>query len=281
MALLVDRDLRTLIAPEESDQRPPPLVSATRPEIGIWNSKIQPASLDVAIGRILLPIEEDDTRLPQSETSVSLNQGETAVVETLEFFNVPRTIAAIGFPPAHVSRDGLLMTNPGHIDPGFKGRLTFTVINVGKKPIQLVAGKPICTLLFFSIRAPEYAYDQLDTTGKPETPSESSLLRKLSKDFLEFDSRIKTAVARDVTRAQVITPIIAGALAVGLTLLVGYLNDIGGIKTKMEGLEKTIAAQDLKGRVDKLESQQLQSALQEIKSRLDRLETQPVQRPRP
>jgi len=209
------------------------------------------------------------------ETNVSLNQGETAVVETHEYLRVPNTLAGIGFPPSSVSRDGLLMTNPGHVDPGFRGRLKFTVINMGKKPIELAAGKPICTLLFFRINAPEYAYDKLDNTDKPQPPSDSSLLRKLSKDFLEFDRRIKTEVSKGVAAAQIITPIIAGVLAVALTLLVGYLNDIGGIKVKMEGLEKSIAAQDLKARVDKLESQQLQSAIQRIISRLDKLEARP------
>src|SRR6266571_1725906 len=189
MTILVDRDLRDLVAPAEA--KLPPLATNIRPDIGRWNAKIQPASLDLTVGRILLPTEEDDEQQPLVyETNVSLNQGETAVVETHEYLRVPNTLAGIGFPPSSVSRDGLLMTNPGHVDPGFRGRLKFTVINMGKKPIELAAGKPICTLLFFRINAPEYAYDKLDNTDKPQPPSDSSLLRKLSKDFLEFDRRI-------------------------------------------------------------------------------------------
>jgi dCTP deaminase len=190
----------------------------------------------------------------------------------LEYLNMPHTVAAIGFPPSAVFRDGLMMTNPGHVDPGFKGRLKFNLMNMGKKPIELTTGKPICTLLFFSIAAPDCAYDQLDKTGKPEPPSERSLLTRLSKDFLEFDSRIKKEVTRDVTRAQVLTPIIAATLAVIVTVVIGYLNDLGGIKVKLEGLEKSAAAQDLKGRVEKLENQQIQSVLKDIQDRLGKLE---------
>jgi deoxycytidine triphosphate deaminase len=286
MTILVDRQLRNLIAPAQAVPAipaplPPPLATNTQRDIGRWSTKIQPASLDLTIGRILLLVEDENTQQPPvSETNISLKQGETAVVETYEYISMPRTLAAIGFPPSSVSRDGLLMTNPGHVDPGFAGRLKFTVINLGKKPIELAAGKLICTLLFFSIDAPEHAYDQLDPTDKPHPPSGLTLLRKLSKDFLEFDSRIKTEVNKGVARAQVITPIIAGALAVVVTLLAGYMNDIGGIKVKMEGLEKSLPVQDLKTRVDKLENQQLQSAIQQMMSRLDRLEAQ-LQNPRP
>src|SRR6266568_531933 len=109
MTILVDRDLRDLVAPAEA--KLPPLATNIRPDIGRWNAKIQPASLDLTVGRILLPTEEDD---------------------------------------------------------------------------------------------------------------DSSLLRKLSKDFLEFDRRIKTEVSKGVAAAQIITPIIAGVLAVALDLPLSF-----------------------------------------------------------
>lgn len=261
MSLMVDRQLKALVAPEppnvSGQQQAPPLVSATNAETGKWDSKIQPASLDLTIGRILLPIEGDSDEQPHEEPSLSLEQGETAVVETHEYLSMPRTVAAIGFPPASISRVGLLMTNPGHIDPGFAGRLKFTVINLGKKPIELASGKPICTLLFFSISAPDYSYDQLDKIEKPATPSDRALLSRLSKDFLNFNDRIKESVSSELKTAQFSTPIISGIVAIFLTIAANmiaiYLSGVNDLRVKIEGLEKAIAIQDIRTRIEKLE----------------------------
>lgn len=263
MTVLVDRDLRALVMPAQPAppaEMIPALVSATSAEIGLWDSKIQPASLDLTIGRILLPLEKEDAEQPpHTDDSVSLNQGETAVIETHEYLTVPRTVAAIGFPPASVSREGLLMTNPGHVDPGFKGRLKFTVINMGKKPIELAGGKPICTLVFFSVAAPEFAYDQLDKKEKPEAPSERNLLSKLSRDFLNFNQRIKEAAVSAVRSEQINIPIISGIVALFLTILSGivttHVSGVNDLRVKVEGLEKAAAVQELRARIEKLEKQ--------------------------
>jgi dCTP deaminase len=261
MTLMVDRELKGLVAPQPANvpgqQQIPPLVSATKSETGKWNSKIQPASLDLTIGRILLPVEADGDDKLHEEPSLSLAQGETVVVETHEYLSLPRTVAAIGFPPATISRDGLLMTNPGHVDPGFAGRLKFTVINLGKKPIELASGKPICTLLFFSIPEPDYSYDQLDKTEKPTTPSDVALLSRLSKDFLNFNDRVKESVSSELKTAQFSTPIISGIVAIFLTIaanmIATYLSGVNDLRVKIEGLEKAIAIQDIKTRIEKLE----------------------------
>jgi deoxycytidine triphosphate deaminase len=259
---MVDRDLRKLVEPDRpkvlGQQQAPPLVSATSSEIGKWDSKIQPSSLDLTVGRILLPVEGDgEDEKVHEEPSFSLAQGETVVVETQEYLCVPRTVAGIGFPPATVSRDGLLMTNPGHVDPGYSGRLKFTVINLGKKPIELAGGKPICTLLFFSIKAPDHAYDQLDNTQKPTSPSDRALLSRLSKDFLNFNDRIKESVSSGLRTAQFSTPIISGIVAIFLTIAANmiaiYLSGVNDLRVKIEGLEKAIAIQDIKTRIEKLE----------------------------
>ncbi|MGJ5206653.1 dCTP deaminase [Bradyrhizobium sp. HKCCYLR20261] len=261
MPLIVDRNLRQLIAAAPAvhpkQGRVAPLASATSIEVGKWNSKIQPASLDLTIGRILLPIDDTSDEAVHAETSLSLDQGETAVVETHEYLSMPRTLAAIGFPPANVSRAGLLMTNPGHIDPGFSGRLKFTVINLGKKPIQLVSGHPICTLLFFAIDAPDFAYDQLDSTEKPEAPSERSLLATLSKDFLNVNERIQDRVTASLWKAQFGLPIIGALSAVILTIITSitasWLSGVSELRTKVEGLEKSLSVKDLTARIEKLE----------------------------
>ena len=60
---------------------------------------------------------------------------------------MPRNWAAYGFPPSHLSAGGLLMTNPRHIDPGYVGKLRFTVINMSAQTVTLRQGDAIVTLI--------------------------------------------------------------------------------------------------------------------------------------
>jgi len=99
------------------------------------DSPIQPSSLDLTIGEIFVPPERVEPGcLLRSEAleDYSLSQGQTALVYTQEVIKLAGKIGAFGFPPASVSSRGLLMTNPGHIDPGFEGKLSFTVINMAR-----------------------------------------------------------------------------------------------------------------------------------------------------
>lgn len=91
---------------------------------------IQASSVDLTIGDIFLPetASAEDGGAEKPLTRHNLKPGHTAVVTTFENLNFPADVAGFGFPPARVSKRGLLMTNPGHVDPGYSGHLAFTVI---------------------------------------------------------------------------------------------------------------------------------------------------------
>ena len=116
-------------------------------------SAVQPSSVDLHIGAILLPgVGEDEPGgVTQPKEDHTLRFGHTAVITSQEQLNLPNHIAALGFPPARLSFRGLLMTNPGHVDPGYVGLMRFTVMNVGREDITLRRGDPIVTLLFFRL----------------------------------------------------------------------------------------------------------------------------------
>src|SRR5690348_3710155 len=86
-------------------------------------SPVQASSVDLHIGNIYLPgvreTEPGGAKNPKHD--YCLKTGETAVVTTLETLHLPPNVAGFGFPPSRVSFKGLLMTNPGHVDPGYEG----------------------------------------------------------------------------------------------------------------------------------------------------------------
>lgn len=90
MAILVDRELQNLVDPAQAQPPfapplPPPLATLVSRDFGRWNTQIQPASLDLTIGRILLPPDDksSDTRVI-AEWNFALGEGKTAIIETRE-----------------------------------------------------------------------------------------------------------------------------------------------------------------------------------------------------
>lgn len=171
---------------------------------------IQPSSVDLTVGQIFDPPRElyelkNSDRWPQPLMALRLLPGHSAIVETQQTLKLSNRISAFGFPPAHLARKALLMTNPGHVDPGYHGKLTFTVINLGRDTIYLDRKDIIVTLLFFRFDddGASFGYtDRLDDhrkfTEDARRRSRSKLLNTLSPDFGDFSQRMKIAADRAV-----------------------------------------------------------------------------------
>jgi deoxycytidine triphosphate deaminase len=145
------------------------------------NSPVQPSSIDLHIGSIFRPAQRTSKSATVATKELVLDPGATAMIRTAETLSMPGNIAAIGFPPSHVSVEGLLITNPGHVDPGYKGPMHLTVINMSRSGFTLRPMDPIVTLLFFQLddkvsadyamRNPEVKADSTNETVNKLSPS--------------------------------------------------------------------------------------------------------------
>ncbi len=89
---------------------------------------------------------------------------------TKEQINLPNNICALLNAVNKKAREGLFLLNLGHIDPGWRGPLTVTMVNYGKKPIVLTAGEPIASITFFRLTTPvdeNYMYKKVFLSSKP------------------------------------------------------------------------------------------------------------------
>jgi dCTP deaminase len=150
--LLCDKELVQLVQSATDPLLSPP------PKVADWyddTSVVQPASVDLHVGKIYRPGGQGDSLgNPVGLDSWILESGQTAVIRTRESVQLSREHAGIGFPPSRVSVNGILMANPGHLDPGYRGPLHLTVINMARDPYQFRAGDLIVTLLIFKIAKP-------------------------------------------------------------------------------------------------------------------------------
>lgn len=269
MSLLTDKKLQELVTHGTPIVTGLPVPPATWvKDSPLWygkDSPVQPASIDLHIGEIFLPganKEEPGNESAPLETYV-LERGQTAVVRMLEEVALPAELAGIGFPPSHVSEMGILMTNPGHIDPGFKGKLRLTIINMGSKSFELRKCDIILTVLIFQLNPPAHK----DYLNRPDpTPHSHNIqptLDRLSPDFLDINSRAKKIADDAVFKAQ----LWSGGIATVVTALVGIITiflanslepkwkePLDKIDQRVTGLEKMEFTQDVGKRLEKLES---------------------------
>jgi dCTP deaminase len=264
MSTLTDREIVELLQP------PTPLLSNFSAPHD-WYAKdsfVQPSSLDLHVGNIFVPPKDE----PKANDAVdkrieyTLQPGQAAVVDTLEELNLPSNIMAFGFPPTSISNRAVLMTNPGHIDPGYRGKLGFTLINMGREPFVLTKGKTIVTLLMVKLAAaPNKDFIQRNPSFTAKEPSPFDLYR-LGRDFLDFDQRarkaVETIIREEHTRTRrmefwvpVIVAFLSAAVALGAALIQS-MQSAAELKQKISELENQIKMEprlkDVETKVNKL-----------------------------
>lgn len=254
--ILRDGDLQQLI-----ERKNNPLLSGFDPPKE-WEGKdslVQPCSIDLHIGAIFQPGirtgKAGSAGNPKSE--LVLKTGQTAVVATQESIHLPGDYAGFGFPPSHVSSRALLMTNPGHVDPGYSGQLQFTVINMGREDYVLRSKDLIVTLLIFKLATKVDADYAARHPGAVATTIAQSHIDRLSPDFVDVQKRA-TEIARKTL----------GYATVGATILAIILGwAFNAIDKRLEGID------DMKGRLTRLEDANT-SLARELQTTKEQLEKQ-------
>jgi dCTP deaminase len=202
-------------------------------------SPVKGATLDLSVGDIFVPGVKVNRLggLEKPRASLSLKCGQTAILRSAEKLQMPKKLAGIGFPPStSASLAGLLSTNPGHIDPDYKGHLHLTVVNMGKENFSIARGDRMMRVMLFELDC-----DVSRLVGEPPPPLTEELLGRLSHDFLDIDDRAKKAAKAEEVRLrswQLWATFAGAALTVGITLgyqvLVGQ-RDLVSQVSKMEG----------------------------------------------
>lgn len=255
MALIIDKEIKKLV-----DQGCIKNIKSTG-----WEKKedpIQASSIDLHIGNIYIPGKVNNGGKLLSKSEAYLKQGHTAVVETKEVLELPYNYSAIGFPASSkVSFKGLLMTNPGHVDPGYSGTLRFTVINMAEESFKLASNEPIATLLIFRLEnAPQH--DWLSRRGGKLPSSEESQkyikenVDRLSVDFMNIDKRAESAVSKAQWRAAIISSVIAilgVAIAALIPAIVNSLSGVGEIEGRVKILENNQNIANIETRLQQIE----------------------------
>jgi len=120
--------------------------------------QLQPASIDLRLGRSFLKVDENALESLSLETElayVAIEKDEIILpphtfllATTVEYVRLPANVTAFVEGRSSIGRMGLFIKNAGWVDPGFEGTITLELFNANRLPIRLQAGRRICQIVF-------------------------------------------------------------------------------------------------------------------------------------
>ena len=123
----------------------------------ITEQSIQPASVDVRLGRHFLKVDENNIECMNLDNPIKYIEFEADEViippntfllaTTMEYIKLPNNLTAFVEGRSSIGRMGLFIQNAGWVDPGFEGEITLELYNANRLPIKLTAGRRLCQLV--------------------------------------------------------------------------------------------------------------------------------------
>jgi dCTP deaminase len=129
---------------------------------------IQPASVDLHLGGTFMVLSGTtiDRYGPKkrgpvtTETTLAADQcfylfpGMFVLAEVMEYIRIPDFLVGKLEGKSTLARDGLVVENAGYVDPGWAGKLTLELYNLGPATLILRRGQPICQIRFEMLTTP-------------------------------------------------------------------------------------------------------------------------------
>ncbi|MBM4241595.1 MAG: dCTP deaminase [Euryarchaeota archaeon] len=147
--------------------------------------QIQPSSVDLRIGNefkgfriihkpYINPMDKSDINSYMESINIEENEpfiihpGEFALATTYETVKLPNDLVARVEGRSSIGRLGITMhVTAGYIDPGFCGKITLELSNVGKMPVAIYPKQRVCQVVFETMTSPsEKPYGHPDRDSK-------------------------------------------------------------------------------------------------------------------
>jgi dCTP deaminase len=190
--ILSDRDVQARLARGDIKIAPEP-----DPDI-----QIQPASIDLRLGydfqtfnytqqALIDPADPSSfeqltnlIHLQESERFI-VHPGEFVLATTLEHVEIPDDLVARLEGRSSIGRLGIVIhSTAGYIDPGFKGRITLEISNLGRIAVALYPGMRICQIAFEEMSSPVSEGYGVKRTAKYQGQQTTTLSRLFEDDEL-------------------------------------------------------------------------------------------------
>jgi dCTP deaminase len=144
------------------------------------------------------PLAIKDRRPIEGDT-LMIHPGQFGLLYTTERVQIPANVIAFISIKASKKLDGLVNISGFHVDPGYSGRLKFSVYNAGTQTIPLQFGKPAFLIWFCDLdQATEdpYGYPHHHVDQKGIAPDERVRMSEPVPSPTALDERVQILEAR-------------------------------------------------------------------------------------
>lgn len=117
-------------------------------------SKIEQAAYALSLGNEAYRTDNKDRKietLSDTNKNIEINPGQFTLLMTDEYVSIPNDKLAFISIKAKQKLKGLINVSGFHVDPGFKGKLLFSVYNAGPSTITLETKKPYFLIWFANL----------------------------------------------------------------------------------------------------------------------------------
>ena len=161
--------------------------------------QIQPSSVDMRLGdefKVFKVIRQpyidpkDPDEVAEYMESTTVKEGEAFIIHpnefalatTYEYVKVPDDLVARVEGRSSMGRLGVTMhVTAGYIDPGFEGRITLEISNIGAMPVALYPGQRVCQIVFETMTTPSerpYGHPERNSKYMGQVKPESSRIKQ-------------------------------------------------------------------------------------------------------
>ncbi len=245
-------------------------------------SRLKSGAYELSLGSEVFRTDSKDKKkeiLKEEKEQVKINPGQFALLLTEEVLIIPLDKIAFISIKAKIKLRGLVNVSGFHVDPGFKGKLVFSVYNAGASQISLEKGEP-CFLIWLAELSekeketyngehknqdniPLRYIDDL-TKEDSELASPNALLKKINENQTALENKINVVDERKKLNEYLFKTIIGLLIVIGIKLLWDAGQYYKGYK---EGYEKKA-----NGTISDSTNNEIKNNLNIISIRLDSLE---------
>lgn len=123
-----------------------------------------------------------ESNIVKEGDSFIIHPNEFALATTEEYIKVPDDLVARVEGRSSMGRLGVTMhVTAGFIDPGFEGKITLEISNIGAMPVALYPGQRVCQIVFETMTTPSikpYGHPDRKSKYMKQTRPESSRIKQ-------------------------------------------------------------------------------------------------------
>ncbi len=190
---------------------------------GFVEKQADGASYDLSLGEeVYISGEEYPKRLSKSNPFVSIPRGQFALLMTNEYVTVPKDHLGLISIKFGKKAQGLINVSGFHVDPGFEGKILFSVFNAGPSDVVLEYKEPTFMIFFYKLR------DKVEKPYKGERQYQEHLptglvtsVKGVSASLSDVDKRVRDLEVTNRIFIGLLVALAAGLIAVFVQLITG------------------------------------------------------------